>query len=70
MLAEAIEWVRYLMLLKWPYATDLYLISLVTSGHVNARGGKPRYDLMVALVTLVVRTWPCMVKRSLFGFGV
>lgn len=41
-LPEVIEWLRYILLLKWPYATDLYLCSLVTSGCVNARGGKAR----------------------------
>lgn len=42
MMSEAIDWLRYIVLLKWPYASECYLFSLVTSGCVKARGGKPR----------------------------
>jgi len=42
MLTEALEWLRYIVLLKWPYASEFYLFSLVTSACVKARGGKPR----------------------------
>ncbi|CAM9739825.1 unnamed protein product [Ascophyllum nodosum] len=44
MLAEVVEWIRYILLLRWPFAGHAYLISLVTSAHVNARGGKPRFE--------------------------
>ncbi|CAM9815815.1 unnamed protein product, partial [Scytosiphon promiscuus] len=44
MMSEAIEWLRYIVLLKWPYASECYLFSLVTSGCVKARGGKPRFE--------------------------
>lgn len=47
-LPEVIEWLRYILLLKWPYATDLYLCSLVTSGCVNARGGKASFEGLLA----------------------
>ena len=42
MMSEAIDWLRYIVLLKWPYSSEFYLFSLVTSGCVKARGGKPR----------------------------
>eukprot|EP00752_Nemacystus_decipiens_P018298 g16414.t1 len=47
MLSEAIDWLRYIVLLKWPYSSEFYLFSLVTSGCVKARGGKPRFEGML-----------------------
>ncbi|CAM9655072.1 unnamed protein product [Ectocarpus sp. 13 AM-2016] len=65
MLSEAIEWLRYIVLLKWPYSSEFYLFSLVTSACVKARGKSTKFEGM--LLPMFVHTLMCTTGSGVVG---
>ncbi|CAM9915558.1 unnamed protein product [Ectocarpus sp. 6 AP-2014] len=65
MLSEAIEWLRHVVLLKWPYSSEFYLFSLVTSACVKARGKSTKFEGM--LLPMFVHTLMCTTGSGVVG---